>query len=190
MISKRHAPQRPSSQPFVASLVLATSVCALLWGCGTSSPPVPVVFELITAGSIGSPAPSSMNTAPAYRLITDAETWTRFWQDASTETPPSVPFDDGFVLCVYQGTQSTGGYEIRIDAMRMEGDVLQVVLELREPRAGDMLIQVVTDPYAIYKVRLPQDAIGEFSITDLKLRFVRTGQHGEQPLEVHRLGLP
>ena len=180
---------------FVASLVLATSVSmalgGVMTGCEESATPTPVPFDLVTKSGLGPPSTvSSESESVAYRLFGDAESWSRYWEGAFADSVPSVRFADELVLCVYQGTKSTGGYAIEVRELYLENRALRVVLDLREPQPGDMLIQVVTDPYAIYRIQLPKDAVDVSKTSQPQLRFVQRIGDEEQKIEARNLGFP
>lgn len=178
----------------VASWVLATSVWAVFGvtvaGCQEEAMPEPVAFELLSRGGLGVAQPARPDPqAVAYRLIHDAATWREFWTQSSADSLPGVDFETEAVLCVYQGKKATGGYEISVHDLRLTGETLRVTLELREPNPGDMLIQVETDPYAIYKVQLPQ-AAREIDTATLDVEFQRHGAESDAPIAVQKLGAP
>lgn len=178
----------------VASLVLATSVsmplCALT-GCEERSAAQPLPFELVRKSGLGPPPAAASNAkSPAYRVFRDADNWARFWAAAFVDSTPTVDFETEFVLCVYQGMKSTGGYEIGVREIELENESLRVVLDLREPQPGDMLIQVETDPFAIYRVRVANAAGGPWKADELQLHFVERNGDSEQKLELGELAYP
>jgi hypothetical protein len=179
----------------VASLVLATSVCiplgGAMTGCEERSAPQPLAFELVTKSGLGPPPSATSNTqSPAYRMFDDAASWSRFWYGAFADSMPPVDFAAEFVLCVYQGMKSTGGYEIAVREIQLEDESLRVVLDLSEPRPGDMLIQVETDPYAIYKVRRAKTKGAMSKSSALRLLFVKRSGDSEQEIDVNALASP
>jgi len=151
----------------------------------------PVPFELVTKSTL-MPASAQLSKSDAlgYQIITNAQDWSRYWVTVSEDSVPRVRFDDEFVLCVYQGTKPTGGYEIAVGEVRLDGNALRVALELRQPDPGAMLIQVITNPYAIYKVELPQAARGHSKPSELQIQFVQRTGDGDSKLQVRRLDFP
>ncbi len=160
-------------------------------GCEQSSTPQPLEFELLTKSGLGPPPSMSSGTdALAYRVFADSESWARFSKSAFRDSVPAVSFDDAFVLCVYQGEKSTGGYAIAVEDVQWVEGGLRVVLNLTEPRPGDMLIQVITDPFAVYRVKKPSGAPDAAALDDVRLSFVRRSDAGEVPVQARKLNLP
>lgn len=52
----------------------------------------------------------------------------------------------GWLVTVFQGRQSTGGYVVRVERMTSTGTVLHVRARFTVPRPGDMVTQVFTSP--------------------------------------------
>ena len=177
----------------MASLVLATSVCLALGGavsgCKDSATPRTLSFELLTQSGLGPPSSLPSGTeSVGYRVFDDTDSWTGFWSRAFTDAAPTVNFEREFVLCVYQGTKSTGGYAIAVEDVQLVQGTLRVVLDLKEPRPGDMLIQVITDPFAMYKVTIPPGSPQDIQATDLQMRFVQRQESGEISVRAQKLG--
>ena len=177
----------------VAGFVLAAGASVAFGGgtsgCATGPSPEPVHFELVTKSALP-PAQQSPVGSLGYQIIADAQSWSRYGAQAFADSVPSIRFDDEFVLCVYQGEKPTGGYEITIRTLEIDAATLRVQLELHEPEPGAMLIQVVTNPYAIYRVQLPEAARAKTKPLDLELQFVQRRDGSESKLQVQRLDRP
>jgi hypothetical protein len=76
------------------------------------------------------------------------------WQGLATLfglRPPVPPIDFArqMVVAVGLGERSTGGYAVTILAAEERAGVLYVRYQEHQPRAGDLVIQVITTPYHV-----------------------------------------
>jgi hypothetical protein len=59
------------------------------------------------------------------------------------------------------------------------------MLEETQPPAGAMLIQVITNPYALYRVTLPPGTRGDIDVASLQVTAIRSGDR--QPMALQHL---
>jgi hypothetical protein len=119
-----------------------------------------LAFASIVEGARPAYGDAPGSTAVAYRTFFDARAWSEFWQRSFAEAVPPVRFEEEFVLCLDLGTKPSGGYGVQVRDVEFETRTggLQVVLELLEPGADEMVIQSLTAPYAMIRVRAPRAA--------------------------------
>ncbi len=78
---------------------------------------------------------------PAYRVITGPGEWSGAFAD-----PPPVDLGRYVVLDVARGECPSGGYAVRIEAVRRQPDGCRVELSFRDPGPDEMVIMVLTAP--------------------------------------------
>ncbi|UNC93405.1 Gmad2 immunoglobulin-like domain-containing protein [Candidatus Contubernalis alkaliaceticus] len=67
-------------------------------------------------------------------------------------------YEDELYILVTYGEKATGGYEVNITDVNITGESVEVSVDFKAPKEGDMVTQVITYPYAlevIEKVNLP-----------------------------------
>ena len=97
------------------------------------------------------------NPEPSVRLDASAASLAQTWNivggnQLPAPTPPSVDFNRSRVVTIFQGQKPTGGYGIAVAGIKLDGDVLTVEVNLREPAAGSILTQSLTSPYVSVRV--------------------------------------
>ncbi len=65
-----------------------------------------------------------------------------------------VDFDDEMVIALFMGQQSTGGYAIEVDEVRVDEQTATVYYRERRPGPDEIVTQALTSPYHL--VRLPR----------------------------------
>src|SRR5439155_15566888 len=81
--------------------------------------------------------------------------WARHAQSIGAVVPPPVDFSREMVVGVFMGERDTGGYQIEIIEVERTASVLRVLYVTREPEAGAILTQALTQPFHL--VRLARD---------------------------------
>jgi len=81
----------------------------------------------------------------------------RIWPFASGNriprpAPPEVDFGHQSVAAFFWGLKRSGGYEIEVESVDLNGDVLEVRLNLKQPAPGTMVTQALTSPYVLIAV--------------------------------------
>jgi len=66
--------------------------------------------------------------------------------------PPEVDFRTQSVAAFFWGTKPTGGYNVKVRDVRMQGSILKVFLELVSPPPGSLTTQSITSPYVLVRV--------------------------------------
>jgi len=111
---------------------------------------------------------SGVEEALQVAIRTEAE-WHAFWRRHASNTqlpraPPAVDFSAEMVICVFMGTQSTGGYSIEIKSIEQGASGLRVICETTSPRGG-LTTQALTQPYHMVRVA-NSDAPLEFAVSE------------------------
>lgn len=93
-------------------------------------------------------------------VVRNIEEWKQLWREhAASSRAPVVDFSRYDVVAVFAGAKPTGGYEVRIDAVRVDAKKKEAVVEatLLKPARGTVTMQVFTFPFAMRAVpKLPQ----------------------------------
>jgi len=147
-----------------------------------SHEPERLAFASIVKGARPASGDALGSTAVAYRTFFDAGAWSEFWQKSFAEAVPPVRFEEEFVLCLELGSKPSGGYSVEVRDVEFESRMggLQVVLEFLEPGADEMVIQILTAPYAMVRVRAPGAA---FERRPPPIRFLRQLGSERRPIE-------
>lgn len=64
----------------------------------------------------------------------------------------SIDYSQYFVVALFHGQRSSGGYEINLAQLRREGNRLSIHNNVRSPFVGDQVPTVLTSPYHIVKI--------------------------------------
>ena len=94
--------------------------------------------------------------------ITDAGRWAALWKDLNSilvpaRPIPNVDFNRSFVVGLFLGTKSTGGYQVKIMRVEVRDEKIIVVARLTTPRPGMIITQALTQPYSLVIVDKPAD---------------------------------
>lgn len=84
-----------------------------------------------------------------FRTQNDFDT---FWSMFSTDKKPSIIFTKDQAIAVFQGTQPTEGYAIKVTDIRDTKEARVVFITLEVPGPGCEVAQTVTNPYQIISV--------------------------------------
>ena len=153
----------------VASLGLTAGAAeASGWLGGDPVDAVPVQISTVDSGSIGAGYPGS---ATGW--------WVPSGGDVSALSAalhagmsPALELGAGPLLAFALGERPTGGYAVAFGAARLEGDRLIVEVEVTEPEPGGMLMQVITCPYAVASLALPDGS----TVAAVEFRDAATGK--------------
>jgi len=96
-------------------------------------------------------------------VIHDAEAWKDLWGQINrvrrpAPAPPKVDFEKHMAVAMFLGQRNTGGYSIRITAVRDTGQEVVVQVKRTSPPPGAMVTMALTQPYdvvTIAKTRKP-----------------------------------
>ncbi|NLJ55973.1 MAG: protease complex subunit PrcB family protein [Firmicutes bacterium] len=134
----------------LAIVMLIFLTTCLTNGCGfTNTPPEQ------------EPPPASEGTALEYKVITDTERLpVEVKSLAGTVkscgyfvfTPQQYATAGDTYLLISAGTKPTGGYTIALGSCAVTDDILEIVVEEKEPAADEGVVQVITVPHLILKI--------------------------------------
>ena len=95
---------------------------------------------------------SGQQLAKQVTIRTPSE-WKALWNDhAPTEKLPTVDFAKNMVVGVFLGTKPSAGHDVEITAVRHQGKDLVVEYVQKQPAAGTMTAQILTEPYHLVSV--------------------------------------
>ena len=135
------------------SALLSLGVLLLAGACAGRTPGTPVTFSTVdlgTSSGIRDPTRVVVRTAREWLVV-----WARHAQPVGAVVPPPVDFSREMVVGVFMGQRETGGYQIEIIGVERTASVLRVLYVTREPEAGAILTQALTQPFHL--VRLARD---------------------------------
>jgi hypothetical protein len=119
-------------------LVLAFSIAAMK---------SPVKFTTIDRGQ------QSNIDEPRQAVVRTAAEWSALWkQHAGDRSLPKVDFNGATVIGVFLGTRPTGGFDLEITAIDVEGTDAVVTWREVRPERGAILSQVLTMPFHIVSI--------------------------------------
>ena len=85
--------------------------------------------------------------------IRTASEWKALWHDhAPTRELPAVDFTKSMVVGVFLGTKPSAGHDVEIVGARHEDKDLIVEFVQKQPSAGTMSAQILTEPYHLVSV--------------------------------------
>lgn len=143
-------------------LLRVAMMTVLCFGCSGKN--ATVSFQPLTVtGSLQCPNGAGL-------LFQDAIAWQRFWLqycktfDGSGALAPApvVDFDKQTVVGIFIGQRPSGGYGVTIKDIKKTKSGLQVSIVEHKPNPGDIVITMITYPYAlvtIEKTVLPLEVI-------------------------------
>lgn len=90
--------------------------------------------------------------------VRDGETWGALWQEhtAGVDPPlpvPEVDFGREMVVAFFLGERPTGGYSVEIVRIILWPDGLVVRVAVTQPESGEIVPQVLTQPFHIVRVK-------------------------------------
>ncbi len=87
-----------------------------------------------------------------YAVYTKEE-YARIWKlTGSAEKMPTIDFTKAYVVVVFAGSRTTGGYAISVDKVLDTGDARSVHVLIEKPGVGCITTQSLTSPYQIIRV--------------------------------------
>lgn len=130
--------------PFLAALSLITIACSSHVPRKADSLP----FEVVEEGAYGT------FQEAGYKLITDQDAFSSLWQELHAHTLPVPPLpeidlSDQAVVCVYMGTQNSGGFSIRITSVSVHQNIAYISVVTTSPGEGCMTTSALTSPYVM-----------------------------------------
>jgi len=135
---------------FTASFIVMLSACS----SAQASLATELAFNTIDKGFM-----SGVRQRQLLVIKSEAQ-WKEIWQVhvglvSPAREVPSIDFDKEMVVAVFLGERSSGGYGVEIKAVEQDREKRQLRVVLREtkPAGGAMVIQALTQPYHIVKVK-------------------------------------
>jgi hypothetical protein len=126
-------------------------------------------FRTLSTGTFNHPKPGRYSLAePGIQIIrfADAEEWRAFTDEAMPDAVErdqrlsgagnSGDFDPTRLLAITAGQRPSSGYAIHIDSIQPADGVIRIGATLTLPGPDCMLLTVLTFPYHIVEVALPQ----------------------------------
>ncbi len=80
-------------------------------------------------------------------------------------------------MAAFRGVMPTGGYSLKVSAVRVGDGSVEVVAELKDPPPGSMVSQALTCPYSVVSI-----SRGELGISG-RASFVLTDEGGRRLAE-------
>jgi hypothetical protein len=115
--------------------------------CSVAATGSPVKFTTIDRGQ------QSNLDEPKQAVVRTAAEWATLWrQHAGERAQPKVDFNAATVIGVFLGSRPTGGFELEITAIDVEGTDAVVTYREGRPGRGAILSQVLTMPYHIVSI--------------------------------------
>lgn len=86
--------------------------------------------------------------SPSYRIVHSAGEWIKLWEDLGSPAP-KADLKSNFAVAVFAGARNTGGYGIRFEKPVETPSKFTVRYLLTLPPKDGMVIQTLTQPYAV-----------------------------------------
>ncbi len=127
---------------------------------------------------------------PGYLLVADAGTWQKIARSVGLDSVPAIDFSSERVLVLALEQKRTGGYAVALESLELQQDVgtLTVVVRIDEPGPDMNVIQMLSRPFAVYRLKLPSGESAGQKPIKLSLRFL-AAQKDKQKLEFAPLAL-
>lgn len=102
----------------------------------------------------------SQQQTPRQITARTASEWQALWHAHAPEAKlPTVDFASSMVVGVFLGTKPTAGYGVEIVRAREDGSALVIEYVIRQPPAGAMTAEVLTQPYHLVSVPTHPDPV-------------------------------
>jgi hypothetical protein len=116
----------------------------------TPAQPQSVTFRVLDAGANAANADTRKNIA-AYSKESLTQLWDIVYGSDAT-TPPQIDFSKEYVIGVFAGQQSTGGYSIAVSSVTDTGNTRNVAVTITKPGQNCFTTEALTNPYQIVVV--------------------------------------
>ncbi|MFO7929283.1 MAG: protease complex subunit PrcB family protein [Candidatus Humimicrobiaceae bacterium] len=115
-------------------------------GCAGEKTGENIEFETLAAGY------NSQQVEPSYYVIKDEERLKEVWDKIGEGNAAEVDFNQNMVIAVFQGEQSTGGFEIKVNEIVETKENLNVYVKEIVPDPSDIVTQALSSPYHIVEL--------------------------------------
>lgn len=96
----------------------------------------------------------SMNTERKNYVIKSSKEWANLWvKIGNTKIVPVIDFNRDMIIAVFQGENSTGGYDIEIGSITEKENTIDVSVTESSPGKNCMVTQAFTSPFHIVKIQ-------------------------------------
>ena len=157
----RVLPKFISKVPFFLGLTILIVVVAMTT-CGLGETELP--FETIERSDYG----DYSIREPRVVLVTSQDDIDRLeglLSQAALEQLAELDFEQYFAIVAFRGTQATSGYDTIIERITRQGDKIVVYVQFWEPSPDYVVLDVVTSPYHLVKVRRDDDVSQKTELT-------------------------
>lgn len=130
---------------------------------------VPVFAAALASVSFTSIAQGDMSDQQTARqaIVRTAEDWKALWSDHSpNQVLPEIDFASQMVVGVFLGTKPTDGWEVEVVGVQGDEDALVVQYAVRQPRRGQMVAQILTQPFHLVAVPRQGDPVRFVQVAD------------------------
>ncbi len=87
------------------------------------------------------------------KVIKTAQAYSQLWNKLGINAKQrSVDFDQHFVVAVFQGKKTTGGFKINVSGLCLSGQKLTAKVTKTQPKEGSAVPSAITHPYHLVKV--------------------------------------
>lgn len=138
--------------------IRALALAVALARC-TAAPPPDGMADSTEQGTHLHTALTSGFTAPEQLVLRDPPAWQAAWtrlHEGAAPPLPAVDFARDMVVLLALGERSSGGYQIRFDALERRGADATVQYTVTTPGPGCMTTRAITSPVDV--VRVPRVA--------------------------------
>lgn len=122
-------------------------------------------FRTLERGTFGGVAQAGVRVARDQASLNAL--WAAHAGTGAGATPPTVDFSREYVVGVFMGRQTSGGYDIEVTALERRGDDLHLRVVRRAPAPGQPAPAVLTSPYHIVVID-HQGATGDIYVDGAK----------------------
>lgn len=150
--------------PLVLALLAISAVLAFTSPNVPSKAPAAVAITVLSEGD-----QAGMQERKNYRIVSPEELQ-YFWMLSHGEAGPPVPtvdFEAHDVLVVFDGMQSSGGYDIAVTSVVDHGDYREVTIRHVEPGASCITTSVTTSPFEFVVVPGSERPLKRVDLTEV-----------------------
>ena len=144
--------------PFLLAVVVILSP-----GCGRTKG-VEMPFETIDKGMGAGKRERYESKEPGLVIIASLRDFALLEDDVPrlAQKLKDIDYDHFCVVAVFQGHKPTGAYEVEIQRIRRQDDVVTIYARFATPEPGQERTLVETSPYHLVKIRKGEDMRGQF----------------------------
>jgi len=143
--------------------LLLVVVVISLPGCGRTKG-MEMPFETIDRGMGAGRRERYESKEPGLVIIASLQDFALFEDDVPrlAQKLKDIDYSQFYVVAVFQGRKPTGAYEVEIQGIRWQDDVVTIYSRFATPEPGQERTLVETSPYHLVKIRKGKNMRGEF----------------------------